>query len=299
MKVGLIGLGNIGGGCAANLAASALDFYVYDLNRAAAERVLAQGATWSDSCADIAAICDVLFLSLPGPEQIEVVMRGKNGVLAGPADQLVVVDLSTSSLMVARAMYEAAAEKGVSYIDCPVSGGIWGAQSGDLVLMPSGDQSAFDKALPAMQVIGKEDTAYLGESGTGTLVKLINNQIFMAGAQVFQEGYVLATKAGMDIKQLVQMLRGSSAGLYIPLASMVTKRQWEDSTYDLTLAEKDVRLALDTASDLGVDMPMTLANHETLKRAIELGQGDKFFLATLVALEEAAGVTAPVIDVDS
>ena len=110
---------------------------------------------------------------------------------------------------------------------------------------------------------------------------------------------MLAAKAGMDIKQLVQMLRGSSAGLYIPLASMVTKRQWEDSTYDLALAEKDVRLALETAEDLGVSMPMTSANHETLQRACELGQGGKFFLATLVALEDAAGFTAPEVDVDA
>lgn len=299
MKVGFIGLGNIGGACAVHLAESEHDFFVHDLNRAAAEPLLEKGATWSDSCAAIAATVDVLILSLPGPDEVRAVVTGDRGVLTDPAEGLVVVDLSTISLDVTREMYTACAGRGAAYVDCPVSGGIWGAQAGELVLMPAGDEAAVNRAMPALTTFGKDDTRYLGESGTGTLVKLVNNQLFLVGGQIFQEGYLLAMKAGLDAKQFVRMLRESSGGMYAPLASMVTKRQWEDSTYDLALAEKDVRLAVATADRLGVDMPLARAAHETLAASCELGLERKFFLATMELLEQRAGFTAPEVDVDS
>jgi 3-hydroxyisobutyrate dehydrogenase len=297
MNVGFIGLGNIGGACAQHLAASEFKLWVHDLNAQAGEALVAAGATWAESCTAIAEACDVIFTSLPGPAQVESVLFGKNAIAQAGRD-VVVVDLSTISLSAARSHYQRARESGFAYLDCPVSGGVWAIAERQLSLMPSGDRSAFDRALPAMQVFGRDDTQFLGEAGTGTLIKLINNQLFLVGGQVFQEGYLLAAKAGLDIRQFVEVVRGSSGGMYAPLASMVTQRQWQESSYDLALAEKDLYLALQSARDLQAPLPLTQAAHQTLLAAQAQGLGENFFLATMEALEQGANFTAPAVDVD-
>jgi len=299
VKVGFIGLGNIGNACAIHLAKSDFDFYVHDINKDSAANLIELGANWLDSCKEVAQTCDVLFTSLPGPDQVKAVIAGENSVIDGAHDGLVVVDLSTICLKTAKAMYQQCKEAGIAYLDCPVSGGIWAIEAQNLTLMPSGDEEAFNKAKPAMVVFGNDETAFLGEAGTGTLLKLINNQIFLLGGQVFQEGYIIASKAGMDIKQFADVLRKSSGGMYAPLASMVTKRQWEDSTYDLALAEKDVRLALETAQDMGISLPMTEGAYQNLKQSVEMGLGKKFFLGTMEAIEKNADHTAEAIDIDA
>jgi 3-hydroxyisobutyrate dehydrogenase/2-hydroxy-3-oxopropionate reductase len=299
VKVGFIGLGNIGNACSAHFAESDFDFYIHDINKSAAENLIALGAHWLDSCKAVAETCDVVFTSLPGPEQVETVITGRNGIIEGAHDGLVVVDLSTISLTVAKEMYATCKATGFSYLDCPVSGGIWAIKAKNLTLMPSGDIDAFEKAKPAMIVFGNKDVEFLGESGTGTLLKLINNQIFLVGGQVFQEGYIVAAKAGLDIKQFVKILRKSSGGMYAPLASMVTKRQWEDSSYDLALAEKDIRLTLETANDMGIDLPMTSGAYKNLAQAKAMGLGEKFFLGTMEAIEKNANFIAKAIDVDN
>jgi len=298
MRVGFVGLGNIGAACARHFPGSDHDFGVHDIDRAAARSFIDGGARGFDSPAELAAWAELVILSLPGPPEVEAVVGGEQGILEARNEGLIVVDLSTNSLQLAREMYARCAEAGVHYVDSPVSGGIWAAEAAELTLMPSGDRAAVESALPVLKVFAREQTDYLGESGTGTLIKLINNQIFLAGGQIFQEGYLMAAKAGLDIRKFVGVLKESSAAFYIPLASMVTKRQWEDSTYDLALAEKDVRLAVESADALGTPVPIARAAHETLLKAMEMGLGRKFFLATMEALESQAQFTAPAVDVD-
>ena len=294
MDVGFIGLGNIGGPCAGHLVEAGHRVTVFDIDEAAAGRLAQAGARAAASAAEVAGATEAVLLSLPNPEASEAVVDGDGGVLATARPGLVVVDLSTNSVGTARRLNEECLQAGVHYLDCPVSGGAWAAERGDLALMPSGDESAFDSVREALVCFGKDDTKWLGPAGTGTLMKLINNQVFLVATQVFGEGYLLAAKAGLDIGDFLATLRASSAGMYMPLADMIVKRQWESSNYDLTLAEKDLRLALESAQEIGTPLPLTDAAHGVLVRAVQSGLGAKFFIGAMETLEAEAGFTAPI-----
>ena len=294
MNTGFIGLGNIGAPCAMHLIAAGHRVTVADLDERARGRLTAAGAQAAQTAAEVATACDCVFLSLPTPEAVRTVVTGSQGVMGSAHEGLVIVDLSTNSVVTARGLYEQCRKAGVSYIDCPVSGGVWAADSAELSLMPSGDESAFERVRDALLCFGKGDTKWLGPSGTGTLMKLINNQVFLVATQVFQEGYLLAAKAGLDIPLFLEVLRASSAGMYMPLADMIIKRQWESSNYDLSLAEKDLRLALETAEEIGTPLPLTKAAQMVLARSVEAGLGDKFFIGAMEILEADAGFTAPI-----
>ena len=294
MEVGFIGLGNIGGPCAKHLLDAGHRVTVFDVDEDAVERIAQLGARTARSPAGVAAETGGVFLSLPTPVAAHEVVAGEGGLLDSARPGLVVVDLSTNSVGTARTLFEQCRQAGVDYLDCPVSGGAWAAERGDLALMPSGDESAFLRVRDALVCFGKDDTQWLGPSGTGTLVKLINNQVFLVATQVFGEGYLLAAKAGLDLPRFLEVLRASSAGMYMPLADMIVKRQWESSSYDLSLAEKDLRLALESAAEIGTPLPLTEAAHGVLARSVEGGLGGKFFIGTMETLEAEAGFTAPV-----
>ena len=294
MDAGFIGLGNIGGPCARHLVEAGHRVTVFDIDEGAVDRVVQLGARAAGSAAEVAAGTEAVFLSLPTPEASEAVVAGDGGLLAAARPGLVVVDLSTNSVGMARLLFERCRRAEVDYIDCPVSGGAWGADRGDLALMPSGDEAAFARVRDALVCFGKDSTEWLGPCGTGTLVKLINNQVFLVATQVFGEGYLLAAKAGLDIGSFIAVLRASSAGLYMPLADMIVKRRWESSNYDLSLAEKDLRLALESAAEIGTPLPLTEAAHRVLARSLEEGLGDKFFIGAMETLEAEAGFVAPV-----
>ncbi len=294
MRVGFIGLGNIGGRCARRVLAVGHELTVADLDEAACARLVEAGATAAGSAAGVAATSEVVVLSLPSPEASRSVVTGAQGIVSVAAPGLVVVDLSTNSVDVTRELFEACAAAGVDFVDCPVSGGHAGADAGELTLMPSGAQAAFDRCREVLVCFGKDETEWLGPSGTGTLLKLVNNLVFLVATQVFEEGYLMAAKAGLDIPRFLRVLRSSSAGFYMALAPMIVNRQWDDSTYDLALAEKDLRLALDSAADIGTPLPLTEAAHRVLASSVEMGLGEKFFIGALEALESQAGFVAPV-----
>ena len=293
MRIGFIGLGNIGGPCARHILAGGHELIVADLDRATCQRLVDAGASEASDPASVAEACEAVLLSLPTPEASRAVVMGPNGILSTGSAGLVVVDLSTNSVGVTKELFDACAAVGVDFLDCPVSGGSMGAEAGSLTLMPSGNEAAFDRVKEVLVCFGKDETEWLGPSGTGTLVKLINNQIFLVGAQVFGEGYLMAAKAGLDLPKFLEVLRASSAGFYMALSELVVNRQWDDSTYDLALAEKDLRLAIESALEIDTPLPLTTAAHEVLARSVEMGLGNKFFIGALEALEHEAGFTAP------
>ena len=232
-------------------------------------------------------------MSLPSPEASRAVVTGTAGIISAASSGLVVVDLSTNSVDVTKELFGVCAAAGVDFVDCPVSGGHMGAAAGEFTLMPSGDEAAFDRCREVLVCFGKAETEWLGPSGTGTLLKLINNLVFLVGTQVFEEGYLMAAKAGLDIPKFLEVLRASSASFYMALSQMIVNRQWDDSTCDLALAEKDLRLALDSAAHIDTPLPLTEAAHRVLATSVEMGLGEKFFIGALEALEEQAGFTAP------
>ena len=162
------------------------------------------------------------------------------------------------------------ARRGVALVDAPVSGGAHG-----------------ERVEPLFAAFAKR-TLYLGESGAGTLAKLVNNQIFLCAGLLLQEGFVLAAKAGLEAA-LLEVARASSGAAYAGLADLTFARTFDRAFFQLALAEKDISLALVSAQALGVPMPVTAAAQASYAHALAAGLGPKSFLAMLLTIEGAAG----------
>jgi 3-hydroxyisobutyrate dehydrogenase-like beta-hydroxyacid dehydrogenase len=287
-EIGLIGVGTMGRPIGQRLMDAGHALMIYDVNRRAGEALVDAGARWADSPGDVARACRIVFTSLPGPSEVEEAVTSRDGILSGAEKGDVHVDLSTNSFDAVRRLHDIEAKAGVHLIDAPVSGGAVGAERGTLAVMASGDLTSFERVEPFLAAFSK-NAFHLGEVGTGTLTKLVNNAIFLCGGVLVQEAFVLAAKAGLDAGQLLGVLKTSSASAYTSLASLFLARDFDNAIFKLGIAEKDVALALESASNLGVPMPLTEAGHSVYRRACDAGLGEEVFYATLKTLEDAAG----------
>jgi 3-hydroxyisobutyrate dehydrogenase-like beta-hydroxyacid dehydrogenase len=293
-KLGFIGTGTMGGAMARRLLDAGHELVVCDLRPEATRSLAQDGAQVAPSPREVAASCRVVMSSLPGPAEIESVVRGADGLLAGARRGDVHVDLSTSSWEMVQRIAALEREAGVRFVDAPVSGGPMGATQGTLSVMASGDPEALAEIEPLLLAFSRQ-VFPLGASGTGTLVKLINNAIFLCAGLLAQEGFVLGARAGLDPRRLLEVLKASSGGMYAGLAEPALARQFERAFFSLALAEKDVALALESARALAVPMPVTSAAHQTYLGALAQGLGAQVFFATLQVLERGAGVEVPAL----
>ena len=292
--VGFIGTGAIGGPMAQRLVEAGHQVLVHDRVAGATHALVEAGARDAGSPREVAGECRIVMTSLPGPPEVAAVIGGSDGTLAGAQPGDVHVDLSTSSFDGVKRMHALASDAGVHYLDAPVSGGIHGARKGTLTVMASGDAGAFERARPLLESFAK-NIFHLGEApGAGTLVKLINNAIFLCSGIVLQEGFVMAAKAGLDPERLLEIVKVSSGNTFAGLADMTLGRDFENVIFRLALAEKDVGLACESGETLGVPMPVTAAAHGVYRDAVAAGLGDEVFFATLKTLEAAAGTEVPI-----
>lgn len=291
-NIAFIGTGTIGSPMAERLLDAGHHLRVYDLAREATRLHEAKGAVRANSVAEVGTAGGVIFLSLPGPPQIESVMRGPQGLLAHVPAGTTIVDLSTNALALNRALAAEATAVGCCYLDAPVSGGRVAAAAGKLSVMVGGDRAAFERVRPLIACFG-ENLFHLGDAGAGTLAKLINNQIFLAASVLIQEGFVMGAKAGMDPGTVLEVLKVSSAGSLLARAPLVLSRKFDQDLFALAIAAKDLDVALASAAALGVEMPMTAAAAGVYQRALADGLGAQDFYATVKVLEGAAGVTLP------
>ena len=296
--IGFVGTGNIGNPMAKNLIAAGNQLVIYDLRPEVMENLLELGAESAGSVAEVASRCSLVFTSLPGPPEVESAITGADGILAGASPGDVHVDLSSNSITTVRRLAQLEAEAGVSYIDAPVTGGVAGAEAATLTVLGSGDPDAFERVRPLLEQIGA-NIFHLGEAGSGCLFKLLNNVIILCGNQIVQEALVLGTKAGLDPEDLAEKLRLGTARPYMGLTPYLLGKRFDNPSFTLRLAEKDVSLALEAARANHVPMPVANAAHQTYLRALSAGLGEQSFLATLQALEAAAGTEIPTVQLDS
>jgi len=174
MKIGFIGLGMMGSGMASNLQKAGHDLVVHDLTRQAASKHLNAGAAWADSPRAVAAACDLVFTSLPTPADVQRVGTGDDGLIHGFRNGAAWFDLSTNAVDVVRSLHATLAEKGIDFLDAPVSGGPRGANSGKLAIWVGGDQAVYDKYHAALSAMG-DQAAYIGPIGAGSIAKLVHN----------------------------------------------------------------------------------------------------------------------------
>ena len=297
-QIGFIGVGNIGNPMARQMIAAGHSLIVFDLRGETMENLLELGADAGASAADVASRCSVVFTSLPGPVEVDVAVAGGEGILSAASAGDIHVDLSSNSITAVQRLAALEAEHGVTYIDAPVTGGVTGAEAGTLTVLGSGDEQAFERVRPLLHAIGA-NVFHLGEAGTGCLFKLINNVIILCGNQIVQEAMVLGVKAGLDPENLLEKLRLGTARPYMGLAPYLLGRRFENPSFTLKLAEKDVSLALEAARANHVPMPVANAAHQTYLRALAAGLGELSFLATLEALEAGASTKVPEVQLDA
>lgn len=289
MDVGFIGLGNMGNPMARNLVRAGHQLVVYDLRERAAANLIELGARWADSPKAVAEQCRVVFTSLPGPPEVERVVLGPDGVLAGAAHGSVLFDLSSNAPAVIRRIAAQAADHGVAVLDAPVSGGVGGAEKATLAVMVGGEREAFETHRELLGAIGA-NVFHLGPVGNGSVVKLMNNLIALSIGPLLDEAVVVGAKAGIPPATLFEVMSVSSAGPLVRGLPRLFRRNFEDASFALALARKDVGLAVGAGRDLGVPMPVAAAVEQVYEWAKGNGLGDKNSLATLLLYEQAAGV---------
>lgn len=290
-RLGFIGTGNMGRHMARHLLEAGYRLTVHDARRPAAEALESGGARWAESPAELAEASDVVFTSLPGPAQVDDVALGEAGVLANLPDGGILVDLSTNSPTAVRKLAAAGAERGIAVLDAPVSGGVFGAETGRLAVMIGGDRAAFDQCKPLFDAIG-DHVVYCGASGAGSATKLVNNMISLSLNVLLGEALALGVKAGVDLATLVDVVQSSSGATW-KLGNNYPKFLFKgnfEPGFALDLGAKDLRLGTSLAKELG--MPLDLANlvEQRFIEAQSRGWGDKHSDIVVKLIEERVGV---------
>jgi 3-hydroxyisobutyrate dehydrogenase-like beta-hydroxyacid dehydrogenase len=292
MNIGFIGIGVMGSGMAANILKKGHKLTVFDLQRSAAQPLVAAGAIWADSPLAAAENNDVVFTSLPGPAEAEGVALGPNGILEGVRPGAAYIDLSSNSPTVVRRICQRFKEKGASMLDSPVSGGPAAAKSGTLSLMVGGDQEVYEKYLPLLQALGDKIT-YAGGIGNGSICKLMHNCTLYGLQAIVAECLTLGVKAGVDPRALWRVLREGAVGQAVlfqrSLPETYFKGRFEPPNFALKLAFKDVALA--TSLGREYDVPMALSNltFQEMLTAMNRGWGNKDSRSAMLLQEERAG----------
>lgn len=291
MKIGLIGLGNIGVHFGTRLLAAGHDLCVFDTSPAAVERLQAKGAKATSSTLDLANQCEIVLLCLPVPAIVSQVATGPGGVIEGKTVR-VVLDLSTTGPSVTNEVAVTLARKNIDFVGAPVSGGTVAAEKGTLAIMPSGKESVFREVEPLLKVLGK-NIFYLGTApGLGQTMKIINNTLYAASMVASCEALVYGVKAGLDPETMLNVLNVSSGRSFATLERIpqcVLHRNFP-VRFTTELLHKDVKMCIDEAEKLGVPMQVGPAARQFLAFAITQGDGPLDNVHTIRHFEQWAGV---------
>jgi 3-hydroxyisobutyrate dehydrogenase-like beta-hydroxyacid dehydrogenase len=211
MEVGFIGLGRMGAAMVDNIQASGHGLFVNDVRRAVCDGAVANGASFLSTAREIAQRSEIIMVCVPGPDELEAVLSGPDGLLAGLEPGKLVIDTTTISPRQSKANAERCHERGADYLDAPVSGAEHGAISADLAVMVGGNEAAFERARPVLECIAKSIT-HIGDIGSGSTIKLLNQMIYISYQMVFAEGLTIGEDLGLELETMLQVWGASVAG---------------------------------------------------------------------------------------
>ena len=285
MATGVIGLGNIGGGIAANLVADGNEVVVHDVDADAMAAIT--GATAAADVAAVARAADVTLLSLPTPDVVASVAEAWAGAAAPGA---VLVDLSTNSPTVVRELGQRLAGSGHHLVEAPLTGGAIGAEKRMLVFMVGGDAEPVARVLPVLEPLGRA-TFHVGPLGLGNTMKLLNSLVAFTTTWVSLEGLAMATKAGIEVQKAVEILRTAGASnFYIDRQVETIDGRGRPTQFALELAAKDAGLIVDWGSTLGAPTPVAAAVKGVLDGAVASGLGGADWSELVAVAEQNADV---------
>ena len=293
MRVGFIGLGNMGGPLAGFVRQAGFSLVVHDIRRETATPLLERGATWANAPRDVAAQCDVVCVCVPGPPEMQAVALGPGGIVETLKGGAVVIDHTTNAPDVVRNVGAAIAARGAHLLDAPLDGGREGALEGQLTLFVGGDEAVLRRAKPVLDTFSKS-VVWVGELGAGSITKLVHNALAMSIDLLLAECLTLGVKAGVAVPRLVEAFR---EGCIVSQNMTFTKRMPATlfrgdfaARFALALAYKDFRLAGDLAAQHGVPTRLLDLCQTELLEAMNRGWGGDDRIKASTLQEERAGV---------
>ncbi len=291
VKLGFIGLGNMGSRIAQRLLDQGYQLEVYDRDPAKGEAIAAQGGTVAKSIFELARAADVVLSCLTNDEAVRSVYTAVEGVFAGARSGTVVLEMSTISPEISREVHELGAKSGIEVMDVAISGSTPAAENGTLTLLAGGNQELFHAATPIFELLAKQ-YFLLGGPGSGTAMKLVVNALLGVGMQAIAEAIVLGEKAGLDRKHLLEVLSHTAviAPAHMGKLARITIDDYTPQ-FPLRLMNKDFVLILKAAAEVRMPMPVTEAAFHVNSEELAGGQ-EEDFSAVVRRMEEVAGIAA-------
>ena len=290
-KIGVVGLGHMGGNMAARFLAAGYTVYGESRDRGDADDLLHEGLEWREIPREVAEAADVVITSVPNDDVLESVASGSDGILAGLTESKIWIDMSTVSPRVSREVAKRVQDKGAAMLDAPVSGSVPQVQTGTLTIMVGGDEQAYAKVEPILRELGTP--THIGENGQGLVLKLAINISLAVQMLAFAEGLVLAERSGIDPKLALEVMTGSPIGspMLKARADLVLDLP-DEAWFDVSLMQKDVALALDTGRELHVPLPSAAAADSVLTIARAFGYERRDIAALFQVLAHLASEPA-------
>ena len=290
MRVGFIGIGLMGRHMARHILDGGNDLTVYDIDKTAAAELLDKGANWASSPADAARNSEVIFTSLPRPQDVADVVLGEGGVLSGASEGTTFFDLSTTDPDTIQRISDASLDLGITVLDAPVSGGTIGAEKGTLCIMVGGDQLLYDRYKPVLDLMGSQ-VVYCGNLGSGAICKIVNNLIGMTLGVVLSEAFSIGVKAGVDpmtLYEAISMSSGETRQMHT-FPNTLFEGNFKPG-FKLDLGAKDVGLATDMGRALKVPMEISNLVQQKYVEAQNRGWGADSSISIARLQEERAGI---------
>ena len=291
MKIGFIGLGNMGMHMARNLRAAGHELVVHNRSRAKVDAFVAQGGTAAWSPAEVTSQVEIVMACLPFPQTCEEVFLGPDGAIEGAGQGQLWIDFSTNGPDTARRIAAGAVGQGAGFLDAPISGGPAGAEAGTLAIMVGGAEADFARAQPVLQAVGG-NVRHFGPVGSGSVVKLVNQLIAAATSAAIAEGYVLAVKNGVEPRALYEMLHTATADSRMHerlVPDQILARDFAP-LFAVDLLAKDLGLAAQLGRQSGVRALVTTLSDQLFQEAQLKGHGQSDIAAIIRPLEELTGV---------
>ena len=271
LKLGWIGTGVMGSAMCGHLMDAGHDLFIFNRTKSKAEELVSKGAHWCDTPKMVAGNSDIVFSIVGFPSDVEHVLLGSQGVLAGAESGGIIVDMTTSSPELAEKVYEQAKQKGVAALDAPVSGGDIGAREAALAIMVGGDAVAFEKIQPLFQIMGK-NIALMGGAGAGQHTKMCN-QILIAGTMIGTvESLLYAQRAGMDQNAVIDVIgQGAAQSWCINNLGRRIAQNDHNPGFFIKHFIKDMGIALSEAGRMNLSLPGLALVHQFYMAAKALG----------------------------
>ena len=289
MKLGFVGLGNLGRHLAASLVRAGFPLVLHDRDEAAARPLVEAGATWASSPRDVAAASDSVFTCLPSPRAVDEVVAGEAGLLEGLRAGCTWIDSSTNDPHELRRLAALVEARGVRCLEAPVTGGVHLAASAQITVLVGGDEGVFAEHLPAFEAIGRK-VFHIGPLGSASVIKVITNMLAFVHLVAAGEALMLAKRAGLDLAQSFEVIKASSGSSFVhETESQVILNGSYDIGFTMDLACKDLSFAHELGREFGVPLELAGLVEQTFIRAHEEYGGSAWSPMVVKLLEDALG----------